>query len=542
LVAHAKRCTVQLGVYDRSTKTLQNLESGAMLAGGIVLTAAHMAMGLHMTENYVVLIGAYTGDAEPARWAYAAEVLTPLAVLREEHEGTLLDLALLQIASAVTCDPPHCPGKDAVLCSPAQQIEMLTEVAAVSFDGVPCLKCDPGYELHVGEAGIVALGFAAASGQGLFASGGDVVSLDGGFLQTRAFIDTGSGGGPVINAAGDVVGVVSHGGGLPHHLQGGDIVELAKARPVRYLRNEHTGGAAHGAATVEQLSMIVAAHAGRSGERIVELALEQQAALRRDDDFRALTDELEERNNGLTAALQANAKVADPNYVCPITHQVMHEPVVAADGFAYEKLAFQIWLEKNPDGARSPMTSVELEHRSVTQDRLLRTMIDEYRSNETGLLVASLEADRPHLLCPLSNMQLVDPVVAADGWTYERSAIMAHLATSNQSPKQPDVEMGHRNVTPNWALRSMASEARRAQEAIAELQQEQMATVVGHDERGAATLRLLAGIAIAEQQGAKQPAGVSSTSPPDPEFFAHKIAETGLMDSASTPPPTGSGF
>ena len=35
-----------------------------------------------------------------------------------------------------------------------------------------------------------------------------------GFLQTRGFIHSGSSGGPVVNAAGDVVSVVSKGGGV----------------------------------------------------------------------------------------------------------------------------------------------------------------------------------------------------------------------------------------------------------------------------------------------------------------------------------------
>ena len=40
-VSHAKRCVVQLGVYDREAGVLKNLCSGALLEGGLVLTAAH---------------------------------------------------------------------------------------------------------------------------------------------------------------------------------------------------------------------------------------------------------------------------------------------------------------------------------------------------------------------------------------------------------------------------------------------------------------------------------------------------------------------
>jgi hypothetical protein len=263
-VAHAKRCTVQLGVYDRGTKTLQNLGSGAMLAGGRVLTCAHNVMdpGTEqplVTENCVVLIGAYAGDAEPARWAYAAEVLTPLAVLREKHAGQLLDLALLQITSAVTCDPPHCLGKAAVMSSPTPQIEVTSEpVGGAFFDGMPRLRCAPDFELRAGETRVTVIGYAAAAGSCIFASPENVVNLADGFLQTRAFIDTGSSGGPVINADGDIVSVVSQGGGAPDTAVradvrpkagggheaigtafGGGVVELAKTRRVQFLRDDH---------------------------------------------------------------------------------------------------------------------------------------------------------------------------------------------------------------------------------------------------------------------------------------------------------------
>ena len=174
------------------------------------------------------------------------------------HEGqgqlleTCLDLALLQITSAVTCDPPQCPGKDAVMLYPQPQFEVLTEAAVASFDGVPCLRCDADDPLCADGLApkVTIIGYPAASGALIYASEADVVSLSDGFLQTRAFIDTGSSGGPVVNAAGDIVGVVSQGGGVPsleirqrqgggHVAVGGGVVELAKTRQVKLLRAEH---------------------------------------------------------------------------------------------------------------------------------------------------------------------------------------------------------------------------------------------------------------------------------------------------------------
>jgi S1-C subfamily serine protease len=81
------------------------------------------------------------------------------------------------------------------------------------------------------------IGYAAAAGSCIFASPENVVNLADGFLQTRAFIDTGSSGGPVINADGDIVAVVSQGGGVGP----GGVVELAKTRRLTFLRAAHEG-------------------------------------------------------------------------------------------------------------------------------------------------------------------------------------------------------------------------------------------------------------------------------------------------------------
>ena len=102
-----------------------------------------------------------------------------------------------------------------------------------------CLRCDPTDPLHAEGLApkVTIVGYPAAAGALMYASEADVVSLSDGFLQSRAFIDTGSSGGPVINATGDIVAVVSQGGGVGP----GGVVELAKTRRVIFLRAAHEG-------------------------------------------------------------------------------------------------------------------------------------------------------------------------------------------------------------------------------------------------------------------------------------------------------------
>eukprot|EP01138_Halocafeteria_seosinensis_P003338 gb/GECG01003414.1/.p1 GENE.gb/GECG01003414.1/~~gb/GECG01003414.1/.p1 ORF type:complete len:344 (+),score=41.63 gb/GECG01003414.1/:1-1032(+) len=54
-------------------------------------------------------------------------------------------------------------------------------------------------------------------------------------------------------------------------------------------------------------------------------------------------------------------------------------------------------------------------------------------------------------ICPLSRSVMVDPVVCADGYTYEKSEITRRLGVSEQSPKTKE-RMEHKNVVPNNVL------------------------------------------------------------------------------------------
>jgi hypothetical protein len=64
---------------------------------------------------------------------------------------------------------------------------------------------------------------------------------------------------------------------------------------------------------------------------------------------------------------------------------------------------------------------------------------------------AGIPAD---LLCPLSRRVLVDPVVAADGYTYERKDAEAWLRTSQLSPVTK-LPLSDTNLIPNRLLKQL---------------------------------------------------------------------------------------
>lgn len=62
------------------------------------------------------------------------------------------------------------------------------------------------------------------------------------------------------------------------------------------------------------------------------------------------------------------------SFLCPITQEMMKDPVIAADGYTYERNAIQDWLQQQN---RSPMTNQPLEHKMLTPNRVLKSAIAE---------------------------------------------------------------------------------------------------------------------------------------------------------------------
>lgn len=57
---------------------------------------------------------------------------------------------------------------------------------------------------------------------------------------------------------------------------------------------------------------------------------------------------------------------------CPITHEIMHDPVILSDGFTYERRAIEAWLARD---TTSPMTGAVMADRTITPNHMVRTMI-----------------------------------------------------------------------------------------------------------------------------------------------------------------------
>ncbi|KAL4229143.1 WD repeat [Mactra antiquata] len=63
-------------------------------------------------------------------------------------------------------------------------------------------------------------------------------------------------------------------------------------------------------------------------------------------------------------------------YLCPITREIMKDPVICTDGYTYERAAILSWMEKGKD--RSPMTNAILSTKDLTPNRCLKMLIQRY--------------------------------------------------------------------------------------------------------------------------------------------------------------------
>eukprot|EP01105_Mastigella_eilhardi_P010197 TRINITY_DN2384_c0_g1_i6.p1 TRINITY_DN2384_c0_g1~~TRINITY_DN2384_c0_g1_i6.p1 ORF type:complete len:186 (-),score=35.13 TRINITY_DN2384_c0_g1_i6:621-1178(-) len=68
-------------------------------------------------------------------------------------------------------------------------------------------------------------------------------------------------------------------------------------------------------------------------------------------------------------------------YLCPITHEVMRDPVVAEDGYVYERAAIEQWLEHH---ITSPMTNTQLPSRHLIPCYTIRSATTEWLLHQSS--------------------------------------------------------------------------------------------------------------------------------------------------------------
>lgn len=76
-----------------------------------------------------------------------------------------------------------------------------------------------------------------------------------------------------------------------------------------------------------------------------------------------------------TQAKSLSSGIPD-EFICPITRELMKEPVIASDGYSYEKEAMENWISKKK--RTSPMTNLVLSSVVLTPNRTLKMAINRW--------------------------------------------------------------------------------------------------------------------------------------------------------------------
>ena len=70
-----------------------------------------------------------------------------------------------------------------------------------------------------------------------------------------------------------------------------------------------------------------------------------------------------------------------PSFICPLTLELMTDPVTAADGHSYESAAIKQWLQSS---ALSPLTGKTLPNKRLTRSHALRNAIEEWQAGSAA--------------------------------------------------------------------------------------------------------------------------------------------------------------
>lgn len=67
-------------------------------------------------------------------------------------------------------------------------------------------------------------------------------------------------------------------------------------------------------------------------------------------------------------------------FICPITHKLFEDPVVAQDGHTYERSAIEDWFRRS---VSSPMTGIHIST-ALFETRTFKSMIDKWKATHAA--------------------------------------------------------------------------------------------------------------------------------------------------------------
>jgi hypothetical protein len=113
---------------------------------------------------------------------------------------------------------------------------------------------------------------------------------------------------------------------------------------------------------------------------------------------------------------------APSDFICPLTKDVMKDPVMAPHGVSYERDTIVEWLGKHEC---CPVVGFPLEACELRTNTKLQWKIRYWLSKNETQADTKEEERRPldKFVCPLTNSIMIDPVTTREGHNYEHEAL-----------------------------------------------------------------------------------------------------------------------
>ena len=126
------------------------------------------------------------------------------------------------------------------------------------------------------------------------------------------------------------------------------------------------------------------------------------------------------------------------SFICPITCDMMEQPVVAADGHSYDRPAIEQWLVAH---GTSPLTNAPLPHTEVVPNQALRHAMDEWREKQPMAIDPECLSLSERLLGMGSFGRVVEGTLTAHGRTQTVAVKMMPGLTQPEQRSQIEQEL-----------------------------------------------------------------------------------------------------
>lgn len=133
-------------------------------------------------------------------------------------------------------------------------------------------------------------------------------------------------------------------------------------------------------------------------------------------------------DNRAEAVIDIFTQTIDSELSCPIIEAPLFEPLVASDGFSYDKTAIEEHIQQaQQDGSlvTSPRTDLPLSGTKLVSNRSLKKLVLAWFNDELALTHDIKHISPIH--CPLTGRVMQDPIITTDGYSFEKSAFSAWI-------------------------------------------------------------------------------------------------------------------